>query len=146
MKSNCIVCNNTLKIFGPRLNYEYRICDFCETLQLFPMPDENSMEINYRDNYSSAKQTKEASDPEIWKDGGSAYRKDILYALNLHNISGYIYDFGSGWGHLCEMLIEDGFQCVGSELGYEQSLYCQEKGLPVVRGGIEEVINHQKKS
>jgi len=48
-----------------------------------------------------------------------------------------ILDFGAGWGHLCEMLLESGYNCRGVELSAEMSSYSKNKGLPVQHGGIE---------
>jgi len=133
----CVACGGELTLFGPRLNFEYHVCSSCETLQLFPMPTEKELEKAYASQYATAMQIEESNDPEWWKTAGQPYRKDILRALQNHNISGLIFDFGAGWGHLCEMLLENGFNCRGAELSSEMSTYCKKKGLPVKHGGFE---------
>lgn len=148
VNGTCLVCGGKLTLFGPRLNYEYHICTSCATLQLFPMPDEKALESAYSRQYASAKQTEESNDPKWWKTAGKPYRRDILMALKNNNISGLIIDFGSGWGHMCEMLLENGFDCRGVELSLEMSSYCQEKGLPVEHGGftVVEELNSTKQN
>jgi ubiquinone/menaquinone biosynthesis C-methylase UbiE len=136
-KGSCIACNGELTLFGPRLNYEYYICVSCATLQLFPMPDQRILEVAYSQQYASANQVAEFTDPNKYQIAGESYRRDILRTLIDYNISGLIIDFGSGWGHLCEMLIENGFNCRGVELSLEMSSYCKQKGLPVQQGGFE---------
>lgn len=133
----CVACGGELTLFGPRLNYEYHICASCATLQLFPMPTEKDLEEVYAQQYATAKQIEESNDPEWWDTAGEPYRRDIMKALQDYKISGLIFDFGAGWGHLCEMLLANGFNCRGVELSAEMSLYCQKKGLPVQHGGFD---------
>jgi hypothetical protein len=101
------------------------------------MPDEKTLEEAYANEYATAGQIKESNDPDWWEKAGRAYRLDILKALKRHNISGKIVDFGAGWGHLCEMLLTNGYDCRGVELAGEMVEYCQKKKLPVEHGGIE---------
>ena len=144
MSASCIACGGKLMLFGPRLNYEYHICTSCGTLQLFPMPVEEDLLVAYSTEYSSAKQTEESNDPDWWDAAGRPYRKAILNTLIDHSISGLILDFGAGWGHLCEMLIEHGFDCRGIEPSSEMAEYCQRKGVPVDQGGLELVERDPK--
>jgi hypothetical protein len=136
-KGSCTVCHGELTLFGPRLNYEYHICAHCATLQLFPMPDEKHLELAYAQQYATAGQTEEFSNPNQWKAVGEPYRKDILRALIDHKITGLIVEFGAGWGQLCEMLIGNGFHCRGVELSPQMASYAQDNGLPILNGGFE---------
>ncbi len=133
----CTVCGGDLVLFGPRLAYEYHICTRCATIQLFPMPDEKGLEAAYAHQYATADQTEEFSDPNRWKTASDPYRQDILRALVDHQITGLIAEFGSGWGHLCELLIDNGFTCRGVELSSQMALYAQNNGLPVLIGGFD---------
>ena len=134
---SCTVCHGELALFGPRLDYEYHICTSCKTLQLFPMPDEQQLETAYAQQYATAGQTEEFSDPNHWRSVGDPYRKDILRALVDHKITGSLVEFGAGWGHLCEMLIGNGFTCRGVELSPQMAAYGQKNGLPIFTGGFE---------
>jgi len=101
------------------------------------MPDEKHLESAYEELYSSAGQTEEINDPEYWGTAGEAYRKDLLYAVTAHGLSGQMVDFGAGWGHLCEMLIENGLNCKGVEVSSEMSAYGKSRGLPIVQGSFD---------
>jgi SAM-dependent methyltransferase len=101
------------------------------------MPDEKKLEHAYSHKYATARQIEESNDPVWWESAGRAYRVDILKALKTHNIRGKIVDFGAGWGHLCEMLLKNGYDCRGVELSDEMVEYCKKKKLPVEHGGIE---------
>ena len=145
MDSLCLFCGGQLMLFGPRLNYEYHICKSCKTIQLLPMPTEENIISAYSTEFSSAKQTEEADDPEWSTATSKPYGKAILQTLIDHKISGRIYDFGAGWGHLCEILIEHGFNCIGTELSFDMANYCQQKRLPVEQGGLELIEKNSNK-
>ena len=137
VKGFCTICKRDTVLFGPRLNYEYHICNSCGTLQLFPMPDEHTLEAAYSEHYATAKQTVEFNEPDAWKAAGEPYRRDILNALIDHKVSGLVVDFGAGWGYLCEMLSDSGFNRRGVELSPEMASYAQQKGFPVYHGGFD---------
>ena len=101
------------------------------------MPDNEELKKAYLEQYASANQTREMSDPEYWETAGESYRQDILQTIINHKLSGLIVDFGAGWGHLCKLLNNHGFNCKGVEISSDMSSYAQNKGLPVQNGSIE---------
>jgi hypothetical protein len=136
-KGSCIACEGDLRFFGQRLNYDYYICSTCGTLQLFPMPNEKELREAYAKEYASSGHTEEFEDPERWRLVARTYHQSILNALVDHGISDLIIDYGAGWGHLCEMLIDYGFDCRGVEMSKDMVNYCQKKGLLVEHGDLE---------
>lgn len=131
----CVACGGKLSPFGEREGYYYHICKRCGTLQLVPMPDEKKLAMLYETNYSDAAHYGE--DPVTCTRAARPYYESIRDVLLDYRISGPVLDCGSGWGGLCRILLESGFDCRGVEPSARMADYCISRGLPVMHGGLE---------
>jgi len=134
-KTPCVACGGELRLFGEREGYSYHVCERCGTLQLVPMPDERELALLYENNYSQASHYEE--DPITCTRAARPYYESIRDVLLNYRISGPVLDCGSGWGGLCRLLIESGFDCRGVEPSARMADYCLSQGLPVLHGGLE---------
>ncbi len=132
----CIVCQGPLTLFGPYSTYTFMRCLVCGTIQLSPMPDEAEMGRAYQTEYVAYKQTKEFSDPEKWRNVSRTYRESIIQVLTDYRVNGMVVDFGAGWGHLVNAMIQRGFDARGVEISRDQVAYAQQRGLPIQQGDL----------
>jgi SAM-dependent methyltransferase len=131
----CVACGGKLKTFGSREGYSYYVCEGCCTLQLVPMPDEKELVLRYENEYCKASHYEQ--DPITCTRGARPYYESIRDILTEYKISGPVLDCGAGWGGLCRLLIESGFDCRGVEPSAVMADYCLSQGLPVLHGGLE---------
>lgn len=134
MSSQCCACHGELSLFGKRLNYEYHKCLSCGTIQLVPLPTEAELRDAYVSNYVTADHYEE--NPDLCKASARTYYHSIVNVLDEYSINKDVLDYGSGWGGLCEMLMNKGIICKGIEMSCEMVSYSQKQGLPVQQGDI----------
>jgi SAM-dependent methyltransferase len=125
-----------LRLFGPRTGYKYFSCDACHSIQLFPMPDEATLQAAYRSEYAEGGQLERYVDPEWARAAVRPYAAGVLGALQDHRVSGTVVDVGAGWGELIEMMLAAGLDARGVELSERQVDYARQHGWPVVRGDL----------
>jgi len=132
----CIVCEGKLTLFGPRSGYTYYRCPRCATIQLFPMPDEADLARAYTTEYVAGKYKDEFAGPEWWRRVSRTYCASIVQVLRDHRVEGGVVDYGAGWGHLVETMIQNGFDASGVELSKDEVAYARRRGLPVTQGDL----------
>lgn len=135
--TSCVACGGSLGPFGKRRNYDYRRCIQCGTIQLAPLPSKADLDEAYNQEYASAAHIDPV--PEARNAAGEKHFRAILDALRDHGVRGRVLDYGTGWGGLCQLLIDNGFECEAIELSKEMVSYCQKRGLPVRHGDITTV-------
>lgn len=131
---HCIACRGPLTFFGPREGYAYHRCTACGTIQLVPVPTAEALERAYAETYADAGHYE--GDPDVMRHAARPYYMSLLQALRAHGVTGRVVDYGAGWGGLTELLREHALTCEGVEPSEQMAAYCQERGLPVRRGGL----------
>lgn len=99
------------------------------------MPDKIRLDKLYSESYAAASHYE--VDPERCSRTAAPYYESIRGVLMDYGVSGTVLDCGSGWGGLCRLLREGGFECRGVEPSAKMAEYCRRHGLPVLHGGIE---------
>ena len=80
--------------------------------------------------------------PEAWQKVSKNYNDAILKVAERQKLQGPILDFGAGYGFLCQLFVENGYECKGVELSEQKLAYCQERDMPVKKGGLEVFEEH----
>jgi SAM-dependent methyltransferase len=133
-QARCVACDGILSFFGPRGNYAYYHCQSCGTIQLWPQPTIAELNRAYAEDYASAGHYD--GNPASLGISARPYYLQIMQVLKDHKVAGPVIDYGSGWGGMCELLLQNGFTCQGLEISQEMVAYCQERGLPVRQGDL----------
>ena len=139
--ARCVACGGTLSVFGPRLEYEYRRCMECGTIQLYPLPSAAELARAYAGDYATAGHY--GADAVLCRRSARTYYQHIASALKCYHAKGLVVDYGAGWGGLCELLITEGFQVQGVEPSEEMAAYCRKEGLPVHHGDLSGLQNKE---
>jgi SAM-dependent methyltransferase len=132
----CIVCQGELALFGPCTGYTYYRCSGCGTIQLSPMPDEAELAKAYETEYVAGAYKQEFAGPEWWRHASRTYCASIVQVLKDRSVIGLVVDYGAGWGHLVDTMIQSGFDARGVELSQREVAYAQQRGLPVQQGDL----------
>jgi hypothetical protein len=132
----CIVCDGVLALFGPCSGYTYYRCRSCGTIQLSPMPNEAELAKAYETEYVAGAYAEEFAGPEWWRQASRTYRASIVRVLKDRGVTGLVVDYGAGWGHLVDTMIQSGFDARGVELSQREVAYAQQRGLPVQQGDL----------
>src|ERR1044072_3206332 len=127
--ARCVACGGTLSVFGPRLEYEYHCCVECGTIQLHPLPSAGELATAYAAQYATAGHYE--GDADQSRTSARPYYESIIEALKDYNAKGLVFDYGAGWGGLCELLMAEGFEVQGVEPSDAMARYCRKQGLPV---------------
>jgi SAM-dependent methyltransferase len=139
---NCIVCNSAIAPFGPCEGYTYFRCENCETIQLWPMPNQAEVERAYEQEYVAGKYAEHTfRGPEWWRTASRPYVQAIIRTIRDHGAEGAVIDYGAGWGHLVAALRETGFDATGLELSESEVAYAQDQKLPVQQGRLADLRN-----
>lgn len=128
----CVACGGGLRFFGNRLKYTYHQCTGCGTLQLVPIPTREELEQAYLTEYASAGHCD--GDPDTRRVSAAPYYAAILRAFEKHGGRGPVLDHGAGWGGLCELFIQKGYECTGVEPSQRMADHCASLQLPVTHG------------
>lgn len=138
--AGCIVCQHRIVPFGPCDGYTYFQCERCGTIQLWPMPDQAEVEQRYKQEFVAGKHTEaDFRGPDWWRTASRTYIKAMIKALTDYGVKGVVVDYGAGWGHLVEGLIENGFEARGLELSDAEVAYAQGRNLPVEQKSLTDV-------
>src|SRR6266545_4942501 len=133
----CIACQGELTLFGPCSGYTYYRCRVCGTIQLSPMPDEAEIVQAYQTEYVAGRYAEQPfAGPEWWRHASRTYCASIVQVLKDRRVNGLVVDYGAGWGHLVDMMIQSGFDARGLELSQTEVAYAQQRGLPVQQGDL----------
>jgi SAM-dependent methyltransferase len=135
----CVACRGDLALFGPRLSYAYYRCVECATIQLYPQPSAEDIINAYKEDYASSGH--HVTDPALCAVSARPYYENILKVIRDYHISGQIVDYGAGWGGLCKLLIEKGYNCLAVEPSREMAEYCQQGGLPTRNGELGSIAD-----
>ena len=119
-------------VFGSRLGYTYFRCSSCGSLQLEPLPSKSELLLAYGKEYASDGHCD--TDAEVRRGTANPYYRAIVDALARHEGKGPVLDHGAGWGGMCELLIEEGYECKGVEPSESMAAHCAKLGLPVRHG------------
>jgi SAM-dependent methyltransferase len=132
----CLVCQGDFTLFGPCSGYTYYRCRACGTIQLSPMPDEAELVKAYETEYVAGAYKEQFAGPEWWRRASRTYCASIVQLLKDRGVNGLVVDYGAGWGHLVDMMIQNGFDARGIELSQREVTYAQQRGLPVQQGDL----------
>ncbi|HEO72179.1 MAG TPA: hypothetical protein ENN80_13035, partial [Candidatus Hydrogenedentes bacterium] len=136
--AECIACHGSdLVLFGPRAGYTYYECTACRTIQLVPLPTNAELDDAYRKDYAAARHI--SPDPDRIRIMVRNHYQAIVDALRAHPVTGKVLDYGAGWGGLCELLVENGYDAEAVELSDEMAAYGQRRGLPVMHGSMKDL-------
>jgi len=142
-KEICFICDGALNLLGPCKDYKYFVCSKCSSIQLSPMPTPEELEQLYSESYLKENEVENSMSPEYWEKVSSNYNQAILKIIQKHKVNGAILDFGAGYGFLCKLLNNKGYECSGVELSEQKLDYCKKNNMPVIKAGVE--IFEQKK-
>lgn len=143
---SCIACQEPLSFFlGTTFGYTYRVCESCKTVQIVPIPSQSDVERAYQDSHYATAAHGQGEADEIRK-SSRPYYVSLANTLRDHHASGLIIDYGTGWGGLCELLANSGFQCKGLELARSMVDECQRRGLSVEQKSLETLIQEGSKA
>jgi SAM-dependent methyltransferase len=130
---------------GKKSGYIYRVCDCCKTVQLSPIPSQSDVEQAYADS-QYATDAHGQIDADAIRKSSRPYYVGLANTLIDHRASGLIIDYGTGWGGLCELLINAGFKCKGLELARKMVDECQKRQLPVEQKTLEALVKEGSKA
>lgn len=135
MAGVCVACQGAPAFFGSRGSYTYARCSQCGTLQLSPFPTAEELERAYSEDYArSGHYGTDGGD--IFQSAGPFYRA-VLTELRRANLPpGPILDFGCGWGGMCRLLRENGYEYLGVDFESESLDYCRSLSLNVRPGSL----------
>jgi len=134
--SICTACSGPLKVFGIRKKFVYCRCDSCGTLQLAPLPDKVQLDKFYGERYAG--EGHYYGDPEEALRGNRPlYEAVAAIVSNKARPGCRVLDIGCGWGHLCRIIKERGFDCLGLDPSPVFVGYCCAHGLKVTSGDLE---------
>ena len=119
------------------------ICDQCELIFNNPRLSEESAFKLYTEHYHELDRAHKDLDEYYqreWEKG-----KQILNFLKAHSLdkrlrSGVIVDIGCGAGGVVGFFKSQNFECVGSDFVPENILHARYKGIDVVKGGLDSII------
>lgn len=144
MESVCVACQaKNLEFFGKRLDYEYFKCPQCGTVQLYPQPTESELLLAYEKEYASANHYQ--GDPIDLTQSATPYYRSLIETVQVYGVSGEILDYGAGWGSMCQMFLDKGYQCAGLEISESMVEYCQKNHIPVEKGDISVAVSSGKR-
>ena len=138
LNSSCIACTSKeLVFFGNRNGYSYYRCINCGTLQLYPLPDTQSLAKAYEDEYSTAGHCQAA--PEIRNKAAVPQFEAIVSALLAYTDPTLVLDYGCGWGGLLKVLKENHINAEGIEISTEMAHYCERQGYKILPNIFEDI-------
>jgi SAM-dependent methyltransferase len=124
-----------LEFFGTRGAYTYARCSRCGTLQLFPFPTAAELARAYSEDYprSGHYGTDGAG---IFESAGPFYRAVLAELQRASLPPGQILDVGCGWGGMCRLLRDNGYDYLGIDFESESLDYCRTLSLNVRAGTL----------
>ncbi len=143
--SGCIACLGELSFLGNNAGYKYYTCSRCKTVQINPIPNQHDTEQAYTQS-QFATHAHGQGDPVAIYRSSRPYYLNIAQALVAHDVSGLVVDYGAGWGGLCKVLIEQGFECKGVELSENMVNECKKQMLPVKQESLSDLIKEGSKA
>jgi len=131
----CVACQGALAFFGTRGAYTYARCARCGTLQLSPFPTAAELARAYSEDYprSGHYGTDGAG---IFESAAPFYRAVLAQLRRASLPPGPILDVGCGWGGMCRLLREDGYDYLGVDFESESLDYCRTLSLNVRAGTL----------
>jgi 2-polyprenyl-3-methyl-5-hydroxy-6-metoxy-1,4-benzoquinol methylase len=100
------------------------------------MPDEAELARAYKEEYIAGRYKEDFSGPDWWRRASRTYCESIVRVLKDYCVNGLVVDYGAGWGHLVDMMIQGGFDARGVELSEHTVAYARKRGLPVQQGDL----------
>jgi SAM-dependent methyltransferase len=132
----CLVCRTPLARYGEARDHVYGLCPSCGTVQLAPMPSQETLADAYQAaNYATDEHGQGNAD-SIRKSSRNYY-ESLAGLLVCHSVTGPVVDYGCGWGGLTELLAQRGHDCLGLEACAPMVAECRRRGLRV-----EDARNH----
>jgi 2-polyprenyl-3-methyl-5-hydroxy-6-metoxy-1,4-benzoquinol methylase len=140
--ASCVACGGSLAFFGTRDAYVYAKCSRCGTLQLSPFPTAEELERAYSEQY--ARSGHYGTDgAAIFESAGPFYRA-VLEELRRASLPpGPILDVGCGWGGMCRLLRDNGYEYLGIDFECESLDYCRTLSLNVRPGTLTALSGHE---
>jgi hypothetical protein len=137
--TDCVACRGPVSFLGTNCGYTYGTCSRCKTVQLMPIPSQVDLNKAYSDS-EFASHAHGQGDPDEVHKSSVTYYESIADVLTGHGVSGLVIDYGAGWGGLCKVLINRGFNCKGLELAKNMVDECQRRKLPVEQRSLESLV------
>lgn len=142
---NCPACNNPGDHSFNKNDFNYKVCNSCETLYVSPRPIESAFNKYYLESQSVRywattfyKETAEARRKKIWKPKA----KMILELIQRYNLSKHsVVDIGAGYGIFCEEFSRiSNISITAIEPGPELAKICQNKDIPVINKFLQDIL------
>ncbi|HOV61928.1 MAG TPA: class I SAM-dependent methyltransferase [Candidatus Hydrogenedentes bacterium] len=135
--SRCVACGGPLAYFGAREGYRYDCCAACGTIQLNPMPGEDTLRAAYAEKYHAAGHY--ADRPDQRNRHGQRVFDGLLRAYLDHggDRRGPVLDYGCGWGGLLDRLRAEGIPTEGADLSRTMAAHCREQGHTVFESDLD---------
>ncbi len=127
----CDICGGNTSFYSSVNEYTYYMCEACNTVFLFPLPNETELNRYYDSSfvYSSGA----ANMLELRSKARKIVRKMIEY-----NPSGYQFlDIGSGYGYLLSALAPYDITAVGIEPSFHLWRQSQNTGMDAIHSSFE---------
>lgn len=77
--------------------------------------------------------------PEEWTKAAGRHYEGVARTLRANGASGRMIDYGGGWGGLCRLLLNEGYDCRVVEPSDDMAEYCRKQGLPIIHGTLDSV-------
>jgi len=113
----------------------YSRCSLCGTLQLDPLPSSEQLSYAYREKYASSGHIN--VDPVGWTAAAQPHYRGVLDTLIAHGARSPVIDYGGGWGGLCRLMLDAGFDARVVEPSDDMAAYCEREGIPVTHGDLD---------
>jgi SAM-dependent methyltransferase len=108
------------------------------------MPKEVEIARAYETDYVAGQYAEQPfAGPEWWRQTSRNYVRAIIQVLKDYRVVGPIVDYGTGWGHLVDAMIQNGFDARGIELSQNEVAYAQQRGLPVRQGDLRTLKGYE---
>jgi len=135
MPGGCVACRGPLEFFGTRGTYTYASCSSCGTLQLSPFPTAEELERAYSEDY--ARSGHYGRDGAAIFESAAPFYRAVIDELRREALPpGPILDVGCGWGGMCRLLQEIGYEYLGVDFESESLEYCRSLSLNVRAGSL----------
>lgn len=140
----CVACGGALAFYGTRVGYVYARCIGCRTIQLSPFPSQEALDRAYREEYATSGHY--GSDPESMLRAAKPFYEAVLRELRRSTTpSGAVLDVGCGWGGMCRLLREQGYDYLGVDFDSQSLEYCRAAGLNVRASDIAQLVQEDER-
>lgn len=140
----CILCKSRDYRFGRRQKYNIVKCNYCGLIYINPRPTSQSIKRLYEEDYTP--ENKVVILPKLEVKKLKVILKKFWHRVNgnyvdeiLAKTSERVLDIGCGQGYFLQSLKAMGLDTYGVEINHQLVEICQELGLNVFHGSLEEI-------